>query len=113
MSPRPLNRKTRYAVFTEHGNFILSKVPKTHYIACVKDPDLSRVKGIPPHHWILEKDGKTISPMTKPARMAANLATKPSLIRHKAGKRRLWPKIKKALFYLTLAAIAAYLKQLK
>lgn len=57
-------RKNRLVVFTTNNARLLNQ-PNNREIATYKnavlDPDLSKVKGIPPHFW--KRDGNVIVPM--------------------------------------------------
>ena len=69
--------KKRVAVFSDSSNFILKGVPEDALTALkqratvVEDPDLSKVAGIPPHHWSLV-DG-VILPMSLEERNKLNI----------------------------------------
>lgn len=53
-----------HVIFTSNNARIFNYPCEVHRETCIHDPDLSAVKGIPPHLWKLE-DGKII-PMTEP-----------------------------------------------
>lgn len=52
-----------HVIFTSNNARIFNYPCKDHRETCIHDPDLTEVKGIPPHLWKLEK-GK-ILPMTE------------------------------------------------
>lgn len=66
-----MSTRVKAAIFTTNNCRVVKGVDPNHFSGwknVVVNPDLSKVRGLPPHHWKLGKNG-SILPMSKNERL--------------------------------------------
>lgn len=68
-------KKTKLVQFTSNNARILVNASASEYPDALVNPDLSAVKGVPPHHWKQDKQGRIVpmNPFEKAIRKNTHL----------------------------------------